>query len=250
MIGAVHGEWIKLITVRSPLMSLISVAAVSILLAWAIGRGQAPGSPPLTAVSAATGLLGYGMVILMVMAALQCTTEYGSGTMATSFQIHRNRTSVIGAKAIVICLVTGTTGGVVAFASVLTGRLVAPDGGDRLSLVSAEAIRLYYGVPLFAIAASLMAIGVANIIRHTAGTVATVIIWPLLIEGLTTLIPNIGEKIATVLPFTNGQYFLGSEQGLAFSYPPIGGLGVLAAWTVALYLAGLWSVRVRDVQPK
>ncbi|MGO4782710.1 hypothetical protein [Cryobacterium sp. W22_MBD10_FK3] len=246
MISSIHGEWIKLTTVRSPAWSLLSVAVVTVLLAWAIGRGQAPGAPPLTPYSAATGLLGYGIVILMVMASLQCTSEYQSGTMATTFQIHGGRVSAIGAKAVVICGVSAITGGVLACVAVLVARAVAPAGGTELPLISSGAFRLYYGVPVFAIAATLMAIGVANIVRRTAGAVAVVIIWPLLIEGLTTLIPNVGNQIATFLPFSNAQYFLGSEQGLDFGYSPFGGLAVLALWTTLIYGLGLWSVRARD----
>lgn len=246
MIGTLRGEWIKLTSVRSPTWSLVSVGIVTVLLALAIGRGDAPGDPPLTPNSAATGLLGYGIVILMVMAALQCTGEYRSGTMATSFQIHRGRASVIGAKAVVICIVAAVTSGVLAFVAVLVSKLVATSGGD-LSLVSAQAIRLYWGVPVFAAAACLMAIGAANLIRHTAGAVAAVIIWPLLIEGLTTLIPNVGKQVASFLPFANGQYFLGSGQGLSFGYNEYGGLVVLVAWTAILYLLGLLSVWKRDV---
>jgi ABC-2 type transport system permease protein len=247
MIGTLRGEWIKITTVRSPAWSVASVAVVTILLALAIGRGHAPGDPLLTPDSAATGLLGYGIVILMVMAALQVTGEYHSGTMAISFQINRGRASVIGAKSIVICAVAAVSGGILAFAAVLVAKIAATSGGPELSLFSGESIRLYWGVPVFTIAACLMAIGVANVIRHTAGAVAAVIIWPLLIEGLTTLIPNIGREVASMLPFANAQYFLGSSQGLTFNYNEFGGLVVLVAWTMAVYALGLWSAWKRDV---
>jgi ABC-2 type transport system permease protein len=247
MIGAIRGEWIKLVTVRSPVLCILSVAVVTGLLAFAIGNGQSAGAPPLTAQSAATGLLGYGIVILMVMAALQCTGEYRSGTMATSFQIHRGRASVIGAKAIVVCIVSAIAAGLLALLAIVIAKGAAGSHADHLSLLGSDAVRLYWGVPVFAVLATLLAIGVANLIRSTAGTVAVLIIWPLLIEGLTTLIPHVGATVASYMPFLNADYFLGNSQGRPFAWNEFGGLAVFAGYAITLYLLGLLSVAKRDI---
>ena len=47
--------------------------------------------------------------------------------------------------------------------------------------------------PLFAIAA-VIAVSVGTIIRQSAGAVAILLLWPLLVESLFTLIPTVGEK--------------------------------------------------------
>jgi ABC-2 type transport system permease protein len=76
--------------------------------------------------------------------------------------------------------------------------------------------------------------------------VAIVVIWPLLVEGLTTLVPRVGDRLATFMPFANAYLFLGDSQGLPFSWSALGGLLWFTAIAAAVTGAAVWLITTRD----
>ena len=110
---------------------------------------------------------------------------------------------------------------------------------------------LGYG-PLFAIAA-VIAVAVGAILRQSAGAIAILLLWPLLVESLFTLIPTVGEKAGPWLPFAAAYRFLEPTTGIGqFFQPestgptPIQGLLVFAGYAVVLWVIALVVLQKRD----
>ena len=58
----------------------------------------------------------------------------------------------------------------------------------------------------------VLAVAVGALIRQSAGAIAVLLLWPLLIENLVGIIPKVGEKIQPFLPFKNADHFLGAPR--------------------------------------
>ena len=242
MRDTLRAEWIKLWSVRSPYACVAGVAVVTLALALAIGTSARAADEPLTASLALSGLLGFGLIILMAMAVINVSGEYGTGTIRVTFTVLRGKGTVLAAKAVLLAAVSGLTAAVLTPAALYAGFLAA---GQRVPW-DGSTVRLLWGVPLVAALSAVVAVAAGVLIRRTAGAVALVVIWPLLIEGLTTLIPEYGPKIVTYLPFTNAHMFLGDPQGLTFAWSPAAGLAVFAATVAAVTAVAGWVVRRRD----
>jgi ABC-2 type transport system permease protein len=241
MIDALKAEYWKVTSVRSPLACVASVVVVTLAVAAAVGaNGGATGEPPDVG-QVLTGLLGYGLIIMMAMSALSITSEYGTGTIRVTFSVLRSRPKVLLAKCLVMGIICALTAAVLTPVALFVGGAVA---GQAVSL--GDAGRYLWGVPVVAALSAALAVGIGALIRRTAGAVAIVVIWPLLVEGLTTLVPKVGDRLATFMPFSNAYLFLGDSQGLPFAWPPLAGLLWFTAIAAAATGAAVWVTTARD----
>ncbi|RZU51334.1 ABC-2 type transport system permease protein [Krasilnikovia cinnamomea] len=235
-------EWLKLRSVRSTYVLLGSVVMVTVLLAAAVGASASGAHDPVRRNDLLVGLLGYGLVIYMALSALSVSQEYSSGTIRTTFGVLPHRGFVVVVKASLLAAVCAASAAVLTPVALLVGSAAA---GQALEWDGAR--RLLWGVPVIVGITAVIAVAVGVLVRRTAIALAIVIIWPLLIEGLTTLVPRFGPRLATLLPFTNAHFFLGDSQGLAFAWPPATGLLVFAGVAGMLLGAAVLTVRYRDV---
>lgn len=224
-------ERIKLFTTRSPwLTSVLALVLVAGFAALVVTNSVDPRST-----TDADVLTGYqfGLMVVMVMAALAVTTEYRFGTIRASFQAVPNRAALLLAKTTVVALLAGVVGEVAAFGSVGLAKLISPN--SALSLHTAQDWRTVAGVgPVFALAA-VLAVAVGILVRQTAGAVAILLIYTLLVENLITLVPHIGPAIQKWLPFVAVNHFLvgGAPGGRGPVDMP------LAPWASLAYFAGI-----------
>jgi ABC-2 type transport system permease protein len=240
--AALGAEWIKLRSTRSPYACLLSVAAVTLGLAAAVGVVFAEAGETPTRDRVLAGLLGYGLVIFMAMAGLGASGEYGTGTIGVTFVVLPSRVHVVAAKAAVFAMVCAVTAAVLTPLALLTG---AATGGTQVDWSGSA--RLLWGAPLIGAITAVIAVALGFLLRRTAAVLTTVIIWPLLIEGLTTLIPKVGGRLATLMPFANAHLFLDDSQGLTFLWGPFAALAWFAGFAAVLLGLAMWSVNARDV---
>ncbi|PRC50560.1 ABC transporter permease, partial [Mycobacterium sp. ITM-2017-0098] len=86
--------------------------------------------------------------------------------------------------------------------SVLVARLVAAPGvGDGLT--PADTVGFAAAVALYAALAAVLGVGVAALLRHTAGAVTVLLLWPLLVEPLLANMPGRRWEVGPYLPFAN-----------------------------------------------
>lgn len=227
-------ERIKLFTTRSPLWSMLLAVGLSVgfaaLLAGHVSPNQSFGIPD------AEGGYQFGLVVMMVMAALAVTTEYRFNTIKTSFQAVPNRTALLLAKTTVVAVLAAVIGEVAAFASWALARAIHP--ATTLALSSGAAWRNVAGMGLVFFVTAVIAVAVGILVRQTAGAVALLLVYTLLVESLVRLIPSIGDKVAHWMPFTMADHFLiGVGKG-----SPGGGAMPLGPWASLLYFAGVGAV--------
>jgi ABC-2 type transport system permease protein len=248
-VAVLDAERIKLTTTRSVLWTAAAVAVLSVGLA-ALQGSTAYGASPLPPERAATGVAVFGVPVLMILAALTVTGEYRSGMIRTTFMATPNRTLVSVAKAIVVAMFSAVYAAALTMAAVAVGRLMAPPLlGSNVSFADPGTWRLVGAISLFAALAAVLGVAVGALLRHSAGAVAVLLMWPLVAEPILGNLPNIGSEVGPYLPF--GNVFLFTR--VQWLYPvydmPWGELGSLlyfAAVVAVVFAAAIVVVNRRD----
>ena len=242
-------ERIKLSTTRSVLWTAGAVGVLTIGLA-ALQGATAYGAAPLPPEKAATGVAVFGVPVLMVLAAMTVTGEYRSGMIRTTFMASPNRTLVLVAKAIVAALFSGVYAAVMTIAAVVVGRLMAPPlVGSHLSFADPDTWRLIGAITLYAALAAVLGVGVAALLRHSAGAVAVLLLWPLLVEPVLGNLPSIGSEVGPYLPFANLFRFIDVQWLYPVYAMPWGVIGSALYFTTvvaAVYAVAMVVVNRRD----
>jgi hypothetical protein len=247
--AVLDAERIKLSTTRSVLWTAAAVAVLSIGLA-AVQGSTAYGAAPLPPERAATGVAVFGVPVLMILAAMTVTGEYRSGMIRTTFMATPNRTLVLVAKAIVAAVFSAIYAALMTVAALMVGSLMAPPlVGTQLSLVAPAAWRLVGAIALYAVFTAVLGVGVAALLRHSAGAVTVLLMWPLVAEPIVGNLPNIGSEVGPYLPFGNVFLFTGVQWLYPVYDMPWGERGSLlyfAAVVTVVFAAAIVVVNRRD----
>ncbi|WP_127782938.1 hypothetical protein [Rhodococcus sp. X156] len=241
-------ERIKLTSTRSPWWCAAIAALISFgfaLLFALTYRGDVPQDVPdydLTLVL--TGASGMGMYVIMIMAALSITTEYRFGVIRTTFQAAPRRWQVLAAKAGFLGVIGLVLGEIFAFGSVALARLL---NSTALPVSSEEDWRLVAGTGVIYGLSAVLAVAVGALLRQSAGAIALLLLWPLLVEGLVTLIPKVGDDIGEWMPFANANHFL-TDGFVTGDYPlsPWGSLVYFVLFVAVVFAAAVAVVSRRD----
>ncbi|SNS64980.1 ABC transporter permease [Rhodococcoides kyotonense] len=263
--GVLAAERIKITSTKSPWWCTIAVIVFGIGLAAVVGitskigltsyqdqvaQGNTPDYEPyLPSVydSVGSGVGGFGVMVLMILAALTVTSEYRFGVIRTTFQAIPNRSSVLVAKAALIgvfAFVLSFVLGLVAFYTTKT--FAGADAGTLLSFDVDGTWRVIYGTAILAFFQVVIAVGVGALLRQSAGAIALLLLWPLVIESLFGLFGSVGRAIQPFLPWLNASHFLGSDGGVDFHWGPIGSLIYFIVFTAIVFGAALFVTNRRD----
>ncbi|PRY45804.1 ABC transporter permease [Umezawaea tangerina] len=243
-------ERIKLFSTRSPWWCMALAMVITIGMA-ALISANTDDRFPLT-VSVSQGFSNFGMVVIMVMAALAVTTEYRFGTIRATFLAVPGRVQALLAKTAVVALLAGVVGEAVAFGSWGIGTLIKPDAD--MAINSSAEWRNVAGTGLVFALAAVLAVAVGVLVRQTAGAVAILLVYTMLVESLIGLIPTLGQKIQRWLPFQNStnfqtagnESFMNETGGLDYPFGPWGSLVYFAAICVGLLVVALVVAKRRD----
>ncbi|KJF23297.1 ABC transporter permease [Rhodococcus sp. ACPA4] len=253
--AVLSAERIKITTTKSPLWCSVIIVVLALGFAAIMGTvaksaltSDAQGAPELDAALATAGISGFGIMVLMIMAALAITSEYRFGTIRTTFQAVPNRASVLAAKAGLIGGFGAVLTFVLAFGAYAMAKVLAgADASVGLTLSSSSDWRAMYGIPIYAFFCVVLAVGVGAIIRQSAGAIALLLLWPLLIESLFSLFGSFGEKIMPFLPFNNANHFLSPEMTTGdFHWGPWGSLIYFAVFVLVIFGISIVLVNRRD----
>lgn len=248
-------ERIKLFSTRSPWWCLALVLALAVGLAALL---SSLGEQFQMTVAASQLGLGMGSYVAMVLAALAVTSEYRFGTMRTTFAAVPNRTTALLAKTVVVALVVGTMGLVTAFAA--WGVAYALVDSPALAIDTSAEWRALAGEGLLYAGYAVIAIGVGLLVRHTAGAIALLLVWALIVESVVVPIVDgfLDLSISGWLPFANASNVItagdatatGQNQGApVVDYPfggPWGSFAYFAAIAVGILVIGILVARRRD----
>lgn len=234
--AVLNAERIKLATTRSPLWSAIAVAVLSLGLA-AMQASTVYGPGPLEPEKAAMGVAVFGVPVLMVLSSLTVTNEYRSGLIRTTFMAVPNRALVLVAKAVVAAVFSGAYAAVMVAASIAVARSDPHEWG----LVGA--------IALYAMLASVLGVGVGALLRASAGAVALLLLWPLVVEPILANLPNIGTQVGPYLPFANAFIFIRVQwlyPVYAMPWGPGASIVYFAAVVAVVFAAALIVITRRD----
>jgi hypothetical protein len=198
----------------------------------------------LTPADTVLGAVVFGVPVLMVVAAMTVTGEYRTATIATTFAATPARWIVLAAKGVVAAVFCAVIAAltVALSALVVTALHHGPGVGAGLPAATAR-------VSAYAAVAGVLAVGVAVLLRHTAGAVTVLLLWPLLVEPLLANLPQTGARLGPWLPFANAFRFLDVRWLLPDIDPPWGPGGSLvytAAVVAVVFGAALVVISRRD----
>ncbi len=247
-----RSEFTKLRTVRSTgwTLGLTVVLGIGLsILATAETRSHwATMAIPdrLTFDATRTSLIGvfFGQLVIGVLGVLVLSAEYGTGTIRATLAAAPRRPGVLAAKAVVFGVVALVVSEVTAFVSFFVGQALLTAPATHTTLSSPGALRAVAGSGLYLCVLGLMALGIAAIVRHTAGAISTFV-------GLVLVLPIIVEALPQTLA-TDLDRFLPAHIGTAMvsqhaelkSFAPWPGFLLLCGYAaVALVVGGILLVR-------
>ncbi|MFE6978157.1 ABC transporter permease [Streptomyces sp. NPDC057682] len=255
--GLLRAEWIKLTSVRSTLWTLALMTATAVgvsVLISAITAAQWKDSSAADRqgivedpVGTIFGALGLAELVICVLGVLVVTSEYSTGTIRASVLAVPRRSPMLVAKALVFAAMALVVGEIASFASFFSGAALLRDH-VTVTLDDPGVLRAVAGTGLFLAAMSLVALGVGALVRHTAGAIAGVIGFVLVLSPLASTLPGtVGKHLSAYLPTNAGQLIVFAVPDPEAVLSPWQGLAVCALWGVALLTAAAVLLKRRDV---
>lgn len=244
--GVVRMEWRKLWSVGSTWCILLAFAGT--LLAYAVLAGSGGPTQPDGLYDPTDNVmqgLALGQLTLGVLGVLVLSSEFGSGSIRSTFAAVPRRGRVLAAKAAVVAVVTLVAGEVLAFAAALTFGLAAPAGVPHPPLGQSGSLRAVVLSGAYPCLFALIALGLTAVIRHTAGAVSTVVGG---MSVLPMLLGSMGQHNAFLRFLPENIMFnsFASVRPLHGGLSGWAGLGVLCVYAAVALAVGGWALLSRD----
>lgn len=248
MCEVIGSEWTKIRSVKSTYWLLV-VAAVTALAGSVIvalsERSSSKPAPLDPVASVFLAWLEYPILAVGILGVLNLTSEYTTGQIRTTFAAVPQRLTVLAAKAAVIGALTLIFGEALSFASFILNEAILAGHHDAASLWHPAVLHalLAAGYALFVIA--LFGLGLATIIRSTAGAIAALPALIYLPLAVLTLPHPYNDEIGK-FTLLMAAYQLVSEHAHAGLLSQPLSLAVLAGWPAVALLVGAVLIGRRD----
>jgi hypothetical protein len=253
--GVIRSELTKLRTVRSGTWTILALVGVTITIGVGTSVGMASSWASLSASQRAgfdptnfslNGLL-FGQLAAGVLGALVMSSEYGTGLIRSTLAAVPNRRLVLGAKAVVVGAVVLAVGEIVSFASFFLGQAILAGSAPSAGIGDPGVLRAVVGGGLYLGLLALLGLGIATIVRHTAGAIATFVGIVLIAPTIVQVLPSsIAHSVGKFMPLNIGHSSLTAVVPQANQLGPWVGLGVLCAFAAAALAVGGWLMVRRD----
>jgi len=256
--GVLRSEWTKMCSVRSTTWSLVVMFVLSIgigILATATEASRWAHSSVADRILfdptslSLTGLL-FGQLCIGVLGVIVMSSEYGTGTIRATLAAVPNRPMILAAKAAVFTALALVVGEVISFLSFYIGQGFLSGSAPQATFGQPDVLRAVIGGGLYIAVLGLFAMGLATVIRHTAGAItafATVLlILPLISQALPS---SINGVIARYLPANIGVVMMTVHSGFRSDAPmfsPWTGFAVLFGYAAVALVVGGWLMARRD----
>jgi ABC-2 type transport system permease protein len=240
--GLLRSEWTKLRTVRSTMWTLGSTVFVGLAVSAIVASvtrahwATEPASNRAAFDPVETTLMGVylgGALLVGILGILVVSSEYGTGTIRATLAAAPRRPMVLAAKVIVFGAVTLVVAEVTAFAGFLLGQALLTAPARHATLSSPGALRAVVGIGLFLCVVGLLALGIAVVVRHSAGAISAyvfvMLVLPIIVSGL----PNsLQHPIERLLPLSIGSVMINNSVPDAFG--PWTGFLILCGYTAVI----------------
>ena len=241
--GALHSEWIKLISLRSSLIMLLIVGIAGLVVSWAVASfsgGEA------SSVETAWFYWTPVVAVLAAVAGVQLfTADLQHGAMSAMLVVQPSRRIVVLAKVGIVALAGLLLGTISVAAGVVGAAASGVEWGDTSNIVTNIPWALGYTT-----LSALLGLGMGLLIRSGAIAIAGVLIWGLVIEGLLAMV--LPAEIGRFLPFLAGDRMVALESEFlntgdaAVKLTQVEGAVVLAGYALLLLVAGALRFHRRD----
>ncbi|MEE6281323.1 ABC transporter permease subunit [Georgenia sunbinii] len=257
-----RSEWLKFWSLRSTYWAigatLVSMVLMALLMAFGLSQSAEAG---FDAGLDATMVLGltYSMaqLVIAVLGVLMISGEYSTGMIRSTLAAVPSRLPVLGAKAILIVVVSFVVGVIGVGLSYLVTAPMLSDVGGAADLGDPDVLRMFWGTGLYLAAVGLFGLAIGALLRHSAGAIATVL-------GILLLLPIIFQlamgavdflqDFYPYLPTTAGERIIAIDspgmemamQGIPPLLDPWAGLGVFAIYIAVALTAAAVLLRRRD----
>ncbi|WP_410663256.1 ABC transporter permease [Amycolatopsis sp. lyj-84] len=193
-----------------------------------------------------TSVLTVVQLCLMTFGILTTTSEYSTGMIRTTLVAVPARKKLLLAKVPVVAAITLIAGEVIAVATFFLSRLLIGDRpiGSLTTVDTGLPVVLAEGLLMMVIA--VIALGLATLIRSTAGTLVTMAVLLFALPMLPRMLLSApwDDRIASVLPSELAGQLSGAAVETALS--PVGALLAMAGWATAATCLGLAAIGRRD----
>src|SRR6516162_10599455 len=217
-------EWIKLRSVRSTYLVLLSALAAAVGIGYLVAHADATHWATMTAAKKAAfdpvydsfSGLGLAQLAFGAFGVLAISSEYTTGLIRTTFAAAPRRRAVITAKAAVVGALTLAAGQLIAFATFLAGQQALSTGHLNMTLAHPGALRGVLAAGFYLAVMAWVGLGLGAVIRHTAGAITAMI-------GVVFLLPQIVNALPVPWEVRIGKYTLGLAAQQAISQHPVPG---------------------------
>lgn len=253
--AVVRSEWVKLRTVRSTMWSLavtvlITVGLGALFCAARVSRwDRLDAGERLHFDPTAFSLNGLFLAQLAigVLGVLVMSSEYATGQIRATFGAVPQRRTVLAAKVLVFTVVTFAVGLVACGAAFGIGQVIFQAKHAGASITDTTVLRAVMGGALYLAIIGALGIGLATILRRTAGAIATLVGLILVLPILVNFLPSPwNDNIAKYLPGQAGSAIFQVVPRSANNLGPWAGLAVFVAYAAASLVAGAILLTKRD----
>lgn len=245
--AGLRAEWTKLRTVRSTMWSLLVTVVIVVGLGALFSAARVsrwdhldpgemrnfdPAGFSLNGIFLAQ--LAIGVLGVLVM-----SSEYATGQIRATLGAIPQRGLVLTAKALVFGVVTLVVGLVACLGAFGIGQAIFTAKHAGVSLGDPGVTRAVVGGALYLAAVGLLGLGLAAILRRTAGAIATLVGLLLVLPVLVNFLPSPwNDDTAKYLPGEAGSAIFHVVRDSSTALSPWAGFAVLCAWAAAALVLG------------
>lgn len=250
-IDVMHSEWTKIRTVRSTFWTLLAAAtamiAISVIASEVIVSQWDSLKPTDRAAFNAIefGVTGtfFAQLAIGVLGVLVITTEYGTGMIRATFAAVPQRRMVLGAKALVLFLVSLVVGVLSSITSFFVVQAILGTYSKQhlsASITDPGALRTVVGAGVFLAVMGLLGFALGAVIRRSAGAITALFGLIFFLPGLMQLLPaSITNAVTKYLPSNAGSAIYRQVHQPDVLSPGAGLLVLIAYALAALGIAGV-----------
>ena len=257
LLDVMRSEWTKIRTVRSTFWTLLAAVVAMVGIAviasevvvhqWA--AMSADDKVGFSSIELSLAGAFFAQLAVGVLGVLVITTEYGTGMIRATFSAVPQRRTVLGAKALVLFLVTLVVGLVSSFVAFFTSQLILGTySAEKLtaSITDPGALRAVLGAGVFLALMGLLGMSVGAVLRRSAGAITALFGLVFFLPGLMELLPHsIKDNVNKFLPSNAGSAIYRQLPG-ADVLSPGAGMLVLCAYALGGLVLAAVIVQRRD----
>jgi ABC-2 type transport system permease protein len=250
----VRAEWTKLRSVRSTVISLLAFVVVCVGLAAGIAAGtmarwdRLPAAEHLSFEPASRSLAGLflGQLVIGVLGSLVMSAEYSTGTIRASISASPQRVTLLAVKSLVFAAVAFVVSLLTCLVAFWVAQSIYAGHHVQTTLGAPGVLRVVIGGALYLTVVGLLGIGLAAVLRHTAGAISTLFGLLLVLPILVRFLPSDWQaNISPYLPSSAGSniFTLRPDPG---SLAPWTGFALFCGYALVVWAIGAYVLHRKD----